>query len=221
MAKRRIVSQDNVGERSDQDFSESSIQNDYVLQSHDMVDNMIHYAFSAPDSQHEDAQAKEDAFLKRAGEGDYYQRDGLVRHGEITAWHVVLNPENNPIHQIYDDRQSSEGRKNDRGKRQSENFVMEHVQLYVNATIPGGVANTQIALCDRTSLCSLFVQSIPFEKTRGVEQRLDYTFTSVKYWGQRNPYDGGWIVMVRNVYPTQSAAIQVHQLTLRIHGHYA
>ncbi|MHA1684719.1 MAG: hypothetical protein ACTSUE_27520, partial [Promethearchaeota archaeon] len=197
---------------------DSSITNDYVVRSHNIVQNMIHYEFSAPDSQHEKTKEMEDAFLERAGKGEYYTRDGLVRQNEITAWHVVLNPTEHPVHQIYD--AEAQRNNNNNNKRQSENFIIEHVELYVNTTMPGGIANGQIALCDRTSLCSIFIQGMPFRKTKGVEQQLDYTFTSVKYWGQRNPYDGGWVVMAKNIYPTRSAAIEVHELTLTIYGHY-
>lgn len=220
MSKRRGAPEGEQSEDPDRKFGwEPSITNDYVVQSHNIVKNMIHYEFSAPDNQHDEAKAKEEAFMERAGKGDYYKRDGLVRQKEITAWHIVLNPTDNPVHQIYTIEENTRmTEKTD--KRESENFIIEHVQLYVNATMPGGISNSQIALCDRTSLCSIFVQGMPYGKTTGTEQQLDYAFTSVKYWGQRNPYDGGWIILIRNIYPTQSAAIEVHELTLQIYGHY-
>jgi subtilisin family serine protease len=228
------------------DDTPPSITNDYAVRSHNLVENMVHYGFTSlePPSTslfnfgggksgnvEEAEETMEEAFLSRAEQGDYYVSEGLVRQKEIAAWHVVLDPEQHPVRQIYDFGKASEtvaqtivtGNGNDRAHSQDrpeDHFVMEHVELYVNATMPASIANSQIALCDRTSLCSLFVPGMAYSQTQAIPQTLDYTFTSVKYWGQTNPYDGGWVVMMRNIYPSRVVAIQVHELTLTVYGHY-
>lgn len=199
-----------------------SITNDYAVQSHNLVRNKVYCSFTAmvPGVNDDEEMEKEheEAFLQRAQQGDYYLDDGIVRQKELSAWHVVLDPEQHPVHQIY--RNDDDSPRALKQSRVGENFVMEHVELYVNATMPASIANSQIALCDRTALCSLFIPGMPYGKTTAIEQQLDYTFTSVKYWGQTNPYDGGWVILFRNIYPTRSVAIQVQELTLTVYGHY-
>ncbi len=192
---------------------EPSLNNDYAVRSHNIVQNMVHFDFSAYATSTEEQNESEKKFLKRAGQGDYYDEDGTVRHNEIGAWHVQLTPKEHPMQVVYD---NSEGFP----PRNPHDMVIEHVELYVNATMPASIANTQIALCDRKSLCSLFIQGMPYARTKVISQELDYTFTSVKYWGQLDPYDGAWIVAIRNIFPTRSGALNVRKLTLTIYGHY-
>ncbi len=194
------------------------LDNDYAVRSHNLVQNMVHYAFSAYDSTETSAKAKEVEFLKRAGKGKYYTEEGVVRQKQVTAWHVQLDRDEHPVQRIYNHRDMSRSSPNT--LKSDENFIVEYVELYVNATMPASIANTQIALCDRNALCSLFIPGMPFATTVAVPQQLEYTFSTAKYWGQANPYVGGWVILIRNIYPTRSASLAVHELTLTVYGHY-
>jgi hypothetical protein len=99
-------------------------------------------------------------------------------------------------------------------------FIVETVELSVNATFPESIDNAQLAVCDHQKMCSLFLRGKMYNWSVVEEDRLVYTFTSVKHWGQVLQADQGWTVMLRNMVPHRFTKVTVHSLELRINGHY-
>ena len=99
---------------------------------------------------------------------------------------------------------------------------IEQVELYINATLPASIDNVQLALCDHQKVCSLFLRGKDYDDTHLVQDHLDYTFTTLKHWGQRlGGLDKNWSIMLRNNFPFRYAQVVVHTMELRIYGHFS
>lgn len=181
----------------------TSIRNDYVIETRNLVKNRVaHYI---------DAQDK-DEYLSKLKAGEFYIDNDRINQNEIAVWNVLLDPTTHRARRIYDAR-------ND--KTQSfEDFTIEQVQVYVNASLPRGTSMAQLAICGRQNVCSLPLRGVSYDASSPSLQELSYTFKTIKHWGQKNPYSEDWFVMMRNVYPQRSPSILVHEIVLRIYGHY-
>jgi hypothetical protein len=108
---------------------------------------------------------------------------------------------------------------NEHGNK-NKKMMIETVELYVNATFPASIDNVQLALCDHQKVCSLFIRGKDYDSSTIEPDHIDYTFTTMKHWGQTLDDHSNWSIMLRNNYPFRYARIIVHSMELRVYGHY-
>ena len=166
-------------------------------------------------------------------DGQYISINRQVGHKEVGVWYVELDETNVELvqrhtHRLYDKRKNLDLVDPLEGKGDSHDNIgdmrIEQVELYINATLPASIDNIQLALCDHQKVCSLFLRGKNYDDTQLIQDHLDYTFTTVKHWGQRlgNTMQPGhgWSIMLRNNYPYYYARVVVHAMELRIYGHF-
>lgn len=183
--------------------------NDYEIRTHNIIENMVDYDFNSLDRSMTISKNKENEYIENAKTGKYYKTSEIVEGQNMVVWHVKLDKTRHPIKKLYDNDEEVK----------KENFVIEHVDLYINASYSSSIMNTQIALCDRSSLCSLFVTGSNYYDTNTVDQQIEYTFSTVKFWGQKKPYEGDWVVMMKNNFPNRFGGVLIQNIVLTIHGH--
>jgi len=174
--------------------------------------------------------------FQSSSEAAKYNKEGnnAVGYKEVGVWYVELDETNHRdaqlhTHRLYDKRKNlalidplvGEGDAHDR----VGDMRIEQVELYINATLPASIDNIQLALCDHQRVCSVFLRGKNYDDTKLRPDHLDYTFTTVKHWGQRlgntmRPGQG-WSIMLRNNYPYRYARVLVHAMELRIYGHFS
>jgi hypothetical protein len=130
-----------------------------------------------------------------------------VGYKEIGVWYVE---DLGTPRKIYGKEQNVKGKK----------MTIETVELYVNATFPASVDNVQLALCDHQKVCSLFLRGKDYDSSTIEPDHIDYTFTTLKHWGQTLDERSNWSIMLRNNYPFRYTRIIVHSMELRVYGHY-
>jgi subtilisin family serine protease len=151
-----------------------------------------------------------------------FSNDNIVRSNEIGVWYIAFDSLQE-VEFLAKELYNGDNNNNNNNNPNRE-LIIDHVELYINATFPTSVENVQLALCDYQKVCNLFLRGRSYDGSTIVSHHVDHTFTSVKHWGQRvlsNSDDNsrGWTIMIRNNYPYKYAPVSVHNLELRIYYH--
>lgn len=194
------------------------IQNDYVIQ-HVVVPTDAYY------SKTDNAKKEKFRLVGTKNIGLFQAKLEAKTHQPIKIYdHLPID--------IYDRAKAIRGKKSNPNKYEAykiyERIIVDHVEIFVNLTIPMEMKHFQLALCDYQKVCSMFFRGDEKEKVGDsntlsfsiTQNNIAETFMTLRHWGQVNPYQGPWTILIRNNYAQKQSPIIIHEITLAIYGHY-
>lgn len=160
--------------------------------------------------------------------------NNTVSYKEVAVWYIELDENNlidlqNRTERLYDNRNNLPLVDPLLGNSESHDKIpdmkIEKIELHLNASFPASIDNVQLALCDHQKVCSILLKGKDYDDTTIKPESIDYTFTTVKHWGQRigntmRPGQG-WTIMLRNNYPFRYSKVVVNSMELRFYGHFS